>query len=58
MGGKAGIDAANTVVERAPMVVGEPLYGPCEVAPVTWLLLTGGGATAGVTVEAGALAYD
>jgi len=31
----AGIEAANTVVERAPVVVGEPLYGPCEVAPVT-----------------------
>lgn len=54
-GGKAGMEAANTVVDRAPVVVGVPLYGPCEVAPVTWLLFTGGAGTAGATLEAAAL---
>ena len=34
-GGKAGIEAARTVVDKAPVVVGVPLYGPWEVAPVT-----------------------
>ena len=42
LGGNAGIDAASTVVVNAPVVVGVPLKGPWDVAPVTWLLITDG----------------
>ena len=41
MTGKAGTEAAATEVERAPVVVAEPLYGPWDVVPVTWEDLSG-----------------
>ena len=34
--GRAATDGARTTVDKAPVVVGVPLNGPCDVAPVTW----------------------
>ena len=35
LGGNAGMDGASTDNDRAPIVVGVPLYGPCETERVT-----------------------
>lgn len=45
LGGNAGMDAARTDRLNAPVVVGTPLKGPCEVVPVVSGLTTGGGGT-------------
>lgn len=56
-GGKAGIEEARTDKLKAPVVVGVPVYGPCEVGPVTCGLTTGGGGGL-ETAEAGMGTYD
>lgn len=45
LGGKAGMDDARTDRLKAPVVVGTPLKGPCDVVPVGLRLTTGGGGT-------------
>lgn len=56
-GGKAGIEEARTDKLKAPVVVGVPVYGPCEVGPVTCGLTTGGGGGL-ETADAGMGTYD
>lgn len=51
LGGKAGMDGARTDSERAPMVVGSPLKGPCETERDASGLT--GGAEAGDGIENG-----
>ncbi len=54
-----GISDIRAVVVTAPVVVGVPEYGPCEVTPVTWLETMGGTALVkpGISV-AGSTAYE
>ena len=56
-GGKAGIEEARTDKLKAPVVVGVPVKGPCEVGPVTCGLTTGGGGGL-ETADAGMETYD